>query len=162
MSKPINKEGNKSSKIKTSQKNSQHSDVIKNIDSLRTKIKKENASLPKSSNSNMNRGIIAALIIVILFGAIGYFYFFYTPPSGSPLPNGHQPCSSLGGFTCDASVTPLTNSGKIVIVYVGAEYCPYCAAERWAIVTALETFGTFSGLQPIASAAETGIPSIYT
>ena len=32
----------------------------------------------------------------------------------------------------------LTNSaGKPEIVFVGAEYCPYCAAERWPIVMAL-------------------------
>jgi len=41
---------------------------------------------------------------------------------------------------------PLTSGGKPEIVYVGAEYCPYCAAERWAMVVALSRFGTFSNL----------------
>lgn len=35
--------------------------------------------------------------------------------------------------------------------YVGGEYCPYCAAERWAIINALSRFGTFSNLSQIQS-----------
>jgi thiol-disulfide isomerase/thioredoxin len=41
---------------------------------------------------------------------------------------------------------PLTQNGKPEIVYVGAEYCPYCAAERWSLVVALSRFGKFSNL----------------
>jgi hypothetical protein len=40
----------------------------------------------------------------------------------------------------------LTAGGKPEILYVGAEYCPYCAAERWAMDVALSRFGTFSGV----------------
>lgn len=36
--------------------------------------------------------------------------------------------------------------GEPIITYVGAEYCPYCAAQRWAIAVALSRFGTFTGL----------------
>jgi hypothetical protein len=32
------------------------------------------------------------------------------------------------------------------MLYIGAEYCPYCAAERWPLVMALSKFGTFSNL----------------
>lgn len=39
------------------------------------------------------------------------------------------------------------------VLSVSAEYCPYCAAERWAEVAALSRFGTFSGLQSSESAA---------
>lgn len=41
---------------------------------------------------------------------------------------------------------PLTAAGKPRVVYVGAEYCPFCAAERWPLVLALSRFGTFSGI----------------
>jgi hypothetical protein len=44
------------------------------------------------------------------------------------------------------SDTPLTSPGKPEVFYLGAEFCPYCAAERWAMVVALEHFGSFSGL----------------
>jgi hypothetical protein len=45
-----------------------------------------------------------------------------------------------------SGASPLTADGKPRILYVGAEYCPYCAAERWAVVAALDRFGTFSNL----------------
>ena len=54
--------------------------------------------------------------------------------------------------------TLLTSGGKPQVVYVGAEYCPYCAAERWAMTIALSRFGTFSGLHFIHSAPS---PEIY-
>jgi Domain of unknown function (DUF929) len=52
--------------------------------------------------------------------------------------------------------TALTSGGKPEVLYMGAEYCPYCAAERWALIVALSRFGTFSGLAPIRSAAADG------
>jgi hypothetical protein len=30
------------------------------------------------------------------------------------------------------------------MLYIGAEYCPFCAAERWAMAQALSRFGTFT------------------
>ncbi len=42
------------------------------------------------------------------------------------------------------SNTPLTSNGKPEMLYIGAEYCPYCAAERWAMAVALSRFGTFT------------------
>ncbi len=50
----------------------------------------------------------------------------------------------------------LTANGKPEMLYMGAEYCPYCAAARWAMIVALSRFGTFSGLQTIHSAAANG------
>lgn len=52
--------------------------------------------------------------------------------------------------------------GKPLITYVGAEYCPYCAAERWALAVALSRFGTFSGLSGTHSASNDVYPSTQT
>jgi Domain of unknown function (DUF929) len=41
----------------------------------------------------------------------------------------------------------LTWSGKPEFLYIGAEFCPFCAAERWSIIVALLKFGTFNGLE---------------
>ena len=54
--------------------------------------------------------------------------------------------------------SPLTSGGKPEVLYMGAEYCPYCAAERWAMVVALSRFGTFSGLSTVHSGNNSGEP----
>jgi len=51
---------------------------------------------------------------------------------------------------------PLTSGGKPEMLYIGAEYCPYCAAERWPMIVALSRFGTFTGLATTRSAARNG------
>ena len=49
---------------------------------------------------------------------------------------------------------PLTGAGgKPEVLYVGAEYCPYCAAERWPMVIALSRFGKLSGLETTTSSS---------
>jgi len=66
------------------------------------------------------------------------------PPS--QLAQAERLVGSNVGAPSPISDTPLTSAGKPEVFYLGAEYCPYCAAERWAMVVALEHFGSFSGL----------------
>jgi len=42
-------------------------------------------------------------------------------------------------------------NGKPLVLFIGGLFCPYCAAERWAIIIALSPFGTWSGLQETTS-----------
>ena len=56
----------------------------------------------------------------------------------------------------------LTDGGKPLVLYVGAEYCPFCAAQRWPVVVALSRFGTFSGLTITASASDDVYPNTPT
>jgi Domain of unknown function (DUF929) len=58
--------------------------------------------------------------------------------------------------------SPMTEDGKPRVLYVGAEYCPYCAAERWAVVSALSRFGTFSGLGQTTSSHIDAFPDTPT
>jgi uncharacterized protein DUF929 len=51
------------------------------------------------------------------------------------------------------SAPPLTTDGKPGVLYVGAEYCPFCAAERWPFVVAMTRFGQFANLQAASSGA---------
>ncbi len=60
------------------------------------------------------------------------------------------------------NVTPPAKNGKPVMVYVGGEYCPYCAAERWAMAIALSRFGTLSGLGFIHSSSTDTNPNTPT
>jgi hypothetical protein len=52
-----------------------------------------------------------------------------------------------------ASAKLVTTDGKQLVVFVGAEYCPYCAAERWVMVMWLSRFGTFKNLSEIQSSS---------
>jgi len=52
--------------------------------------------------------------------------------------------------------------GKAEITYIGAEYCPYCAAERWALAVALSRFGTFSHLAGTHSSGSDVYPDTQT
>ena len=45
----------------------------------------------------------------------------------------------------------LSTDGKPEVLYLGGEYCPFCAAERWALAAAVSRFGTLSGLSLIHS-----------
>lgn len=56
----------------------------------------------------------------------------------------------------------LTADGKPRVLYVGAEYCPYCAAQRWAVAIALSRFGTWSGLGQTTSSATDAYPNTPT
>ncbi len=47
----------------------------------------------------------------------------------------------------------LTLDGKPEIFFSGADYCPFCAAERWAVIVALSRFGNFSNLHYTTSSA---------
>lgn len=57
---------------------------------------------------------------------------------------------------------PLTVDGKPQVLYLGAEYCPYCAAERWPLVLALSRFGTFTGLELTESSSSDVYPNTNT
>ena len=123
--------------------------------------------------------IVAVLAIVLVFVVIKVNS---KPPSAASGPNGPTgaalasvvsgvtsvPASTLdtvgdgnGAFTGKIQTikpagAPLTANGKPEMLYMGAEYCPYCAAARWSMIVALSRFGTFSGLQTIHSAAANG------
>ncbi len=61
-------------------------------------------------------------------------------------------------------LTGTTASGAKVpeILYIGAEYCPFCAAQRWATIIAMSRFGTWSNLGNMTSAAKDSYPNTPT
>src|SRR5579864_4202932 len=72
---------------------------------------------------------------------------------------GGQP-GNIGKLPATTTITD--SAGKPVVLYVGAEYCPYCAAERWVLISALSRFGSFSGLQETQSSATDVFPNTNT
>ena len=56
----------------------------------------------------------------------------------------------------------LTSAGKPEMLYIGAEYCPYCAAMRWSMAVALSRFGTLTPLHGIHSSSSDVNPNTAT
>jgi hypothetical protein len=123
--------------------------------------------------------IIAVLAIGVVAGII--LLTPHTPPIpliGAPISSAMNDQlngvsnSTLVAVGNPSSVTPLSpesgqplllSGNKLEVLYVGAEYCPYCAAERWGLIVALSKFGTFSGLTYMASAdSPEEFPDTYT
>jgi hypothetical protein len=62
----------------------------------------------------------------------------------------------LGGFQqVEDQSAPV--QGRLPVLFVSAQYCVFCAAERWALVDALERFGTLSQISPSQSAIADGV-----
>jgi len=125
-------------------------------------------------------GIAAALVIVVVIIIVS------AVSKGSKSPqaggsNGTLPASVQTNLAVPASVLTqvgigssstqalkpvtgpaLTSGGKPEMLYIGAEWCPYCAAERWAMAVALRRFGTFSPLRGIHSSSTDVFPNTAT
>src|SRR6266567_2898679 len=56
----------------------------------------------------------------------------------------------------------LTSGGKPQMLYIGAEFCPYCAAMRWSMAIALSRFGTMTPLHGIHSSPTDTDPNTAT
>lgn len=65
-------------------------------------------------------------------------------------------------FTVTKGQKALTSNGKAQFVYVGGEFCPYCALMRWSMISALSRFGTFTGLKLMSSAPTDGDISTFS
>jgi hypothetical protein len=98
-----------------------------------------------ASTTSLSPAVLAALSVpASALNSVG-------SPSDVVLPE------KVGGTT-----TALGSDGKPLITYVGAEYCPYCAAERWALAVALSRFGTLSGLSGTHSSDSDVYPDTQT
>lgn len=57
----------------------------------------------------------------------------------------------------------LLDDGKPLVFFMGAEWCPFCASERWALVEATSRFGKWSGLRELLSrSGQDFFPSLPT
>lgn len=65
-------------------------------------------------------------------------------------------------FTVTKGQPPLTSGGKPTFLYLGAEYCPYCAMMRYSMVAALSRFGTWSHLHETTSGSSDGNVPTFT
>src|ERR1022692_1312734 len=116
------------------------------------------------------RNLIAGGSIAAVLAIVAGFIIVHSlggAPAGATTPAGSHP-SPAGGVYPHAiqTIRPtgplLVADRKPEVVFVGAQYCPYCAAERWALAVALSRFGAFSGLQLIRSSSTEVYPNTAT
>jgi hypothetical protein len=89
-------------------------------------------ALPASVTKNVTT-VPASTLDTVGAGSLG------SPSSGLPIKPG--------------SGATLTSGGHPEMLYIGAEFCPYCAAMRWSMAVALSRFGTLSPLHGIYSSS---------
>lgn len=154
-----------SSSSAASSTSSNESDVmLKKLDGLRSNVKESKKQIVVDNNAQRNKAIAAILIIVV--GMSGVFVISQFNPGTNDTGGGGgggstavQAVTAVGGFKKDLAGT-IAKSGdnKYIITYVGADFCPYCAVERWAIYYALSQFGSLTGYGTITS-SEGGVPT---
>jgi thiol-disulfide isomerase/thioredoxin len=103
-------------------------------------------------------GVPASVTDQVADGGINKALFVSTPNATAV----SAASSQLGSYFATVSGSPLTASGKPEVLYMGAEYCPFCAAQRWAMVNALSRFGTFTGLTTTHSSSTDSDPNTPT
>ncbi len=69
---------------------------------------------------------------------------------------------TAGGLNPITGAPELAASGKPELLYMGGEFCPYCAAERWVLAAAVSRFGTLAGLRFIHSSPLDSDPNTPT
>lgn len=127
------------------------------------------------------RPLVATLVVITL--VLGTFIYAGSQPDtqtvgGGPAPDSLiQQVSDVNPSTMQAVAAgglsnPLSRittasllqspTGKPQVLYVGAEYCPFCAAERWSLIVALGRFGAFQHLQLTTSSATDLYPNTAT
>ncbi len=75
---------------------------------------------------------------------------------------GLPPTGTVAPLTVKTGQPALTISGKPGAIFIGGEFCPLCAAERWPMVMAFSKFGTFSNLKETTSSPWDSDPATAT
>ncbi len=123
--------------------------------------------------------VVAGLALLVAVFLVIRWYVTPLPPT--PLPSSATadvvaaittlPASvfeTVGAGTANNLIKPIQGSaltgpnGRPEVFYYGAEFCPYCAAQRWPLIIALSRFGTFSGLQATTSSSSDVFPNTPT
>jgi thiol-disulfide isomerase/thioredoxin len=127
-----------------------------------------------SKNPHHSRWAWAGLAMVVLVIGAAVALFLTRDGSGAnataasgSVPAGSHPISDAAsvalGQVRRESGEPLLDGGKPLVFFMGAEWCPFCAAERWALVEASSRFGKWSGLKELHSrSGQDFFPSLPT
>jgi thiol-disulfide isomerase/thioredoxin len=113
-----------------------------------------------------------AMVVLVIGAAVALFLTRGGSGADATAASGSVPAGSE--WTSDAALValgqvrresgePLLDGGKPLVFFMGAEWCPFCAAERWALVEASSRFGKWSGLRELHSrSGQDFFPSLPT
>lgn len=122
-----------------------------------------------------NIGFTIFLIVIII--VIAFFSIYKNNNVSSSLIGEQIPSSlydqliELSNQGYNITANPITlrllpynfsSNGKPAVIFVGAEWCPYCAVERWSLIIALLRFGNFSNLEYMLSSSTDIYPNTPT
>jgi len=71
-------------------------------------------------------------------------------------------CGNVASPVKSATGAAYTSGGKPIVLYIGGEFCPLCAFQRWPLAIALMRFGNLTGLEYMQSASDDADPNTYT
>ena len=110
-----------------------------------------------------SKAAIASVVLIIGIAVIGFFALNSGSVTGKATASNTtkeltSPSKTLGNYyqysNQDSSV-----DGKVRVLFIGAEFCPFCAAQRWPLVESLKEFGQFGELRGTTSAEIKDMPS---
>jgi thiol-disulfide isomerase/thioredoxin len=127
----------------------------------------EEAAEQRDERQQRNFLAVGSVVVVIALAVAFFVYRLTSPPASGSVTGTALPASVMRNVTTvpaselDAVGTgsvpsfdaqpvrattgpALTANGKPEMLYIGAEFCPYCAAMRWAMAVALSRFGAFA------------------
>jgi len=119
--------------------------------------------------------IAVVAIIIVVYLIAQSFNSPYTSYIGQPVSQkifqglagfNDSTLAAVGGGSAQApagfSGGTLVSNGKPEVLYIGGEYCPYCAVTRWSMLIALSKFGTFTGVEYMLSTSNDVNPNTPT
>jgi hypothetical protein len=146
--------------------------------------------VPPRAIVTRNTMVVIVIILLVTGGIVGYLIYAQSqqniPPPysgllGTPISGQLYQNVSAVSFSILSSIGSSQNgvtaptaspshdvsqllgpNGKPEVLYIGDEWCPFCAAERWALVVALSKFGNFSNLKYMESSSSDLYPDTFT
>ena len=119
--------------------------------------------------------VVAVIAVVVVFVLAGRStpkpQAAFGPPAPTVMSSLTSPTASMyatvGTGGQSNPWTPLhgasgLNTSPPELLYVGADYCPYCAFERWSTINALSRFGKADNLSLMKSSSTDVYPSTST
>ena len=120
-------------------------------------------------------------VVIVLVGALIVVKLSQSPPHSAPpadaatIAQVQQQVTSVPlatfnavgagtatGLNALSGQPALVSGGKPELLYMGGQYCPFCAAERWVLAATVSRFGTLSGLSLIHSSPTDTYPNTPT